>query len=72
MHVLRVYRAITMNCLRPCPYQHADVRDAALRRHMQRQLAGHARSMIFMAQDFVSTFCMEDERGCFTEEASER
>ena len=40
-----------------------------LRRHYQRKLAGHARSMILIAQDFIAHYCMEDERGFFTKEA---
>lgn len=39
----------------------------AVRRHMQRRLVGYARHMIYMAQDFIATFCMEDERGYFLE-----
>ena len=41
---------------------------ASLRTRMQCKLAGHARSMIFLAQDFVATYCLEDARGFFTEE----
>lgn len=40
---------------------------AALTRHFQQRLAGHARAMLYLIRDYIATFCMEDERGWFTE-----
>ena len=44
---------------------------ADLGQHYQRKLAGHARSMILIAQDFIAHYCMEDERGFFTKEVDD-
>ena len=38
-----------------------------LARLFQRRLAGHARAMLFVVSDYISMFCMEDERGYYTE-----
>lgn len=40
-----------------------------LETQMQRELVGWARGMIYLAQDFMATFCKEDQRGWFTEKA---
>jgi len=46
--------------------------EETVRRQFQRRLAGHARQMLFTAQDFIAQYCVEDERGFYTEAVKRR
>ena len=43
----------------------------ALEKHMQRKLVGYAREQLYLIQDFVTTFCYENEKGVMTETKKE-